>query len=322
MPMIDMPLEQLKQYQGINPKPADFDAYWAESLEEMHAVDPQITLTDADFAAPGLVCQDLWFTGVGGARVHAKFVRPEKAAGKHPGMCVFHGYTGGSEAWMRLLPFAYAGYFVAAMDVRGQGGYSQDVSSKYGPTVFGHVVNGLNDPDPKNLFFRSVFLDAAQLAGILMNMEEVDATRVGAFGGSQGGALTLACASLEPRIAALAPEFPWLCDYRRVWEMDLDKSAYQGLQDYFRRFDPTHEHAEETFYKLGYVDLQHLAPRIRGKVLMLTGLMDVICPPSTQFAAYNKMMAEKEMVIYPDFGHEYLPDTDERTFAFMNKHLL
>ena len=50
---------------------------------------------------------------------------------------------------------------------------------------------------------------------------------------------------------------------------------------------------------------------------MATGLMDDICPPSTQYAAYNRLTCEKSHVLYPDFGHEYLPDFDDITFQFM-----
>ena len=45
--------------------------------------------------------------------------------------------------------------------------------------------------------------------------------------------------------------------------------------------------------------------------------MDKICPPSSQFAAYNKITSEKELVIYPDFGHEGLPGFNDRTFQFL-----
>lgn len=317
MPIVDMPLEKLKQYQGINPRPDDFDAYWDESLREMHALDPQLELRDAPFQAPGVVCQDLYYTGMGGARIHAHFVRPAEKGGRHPGLVRFHGYTGAAAGFMSLLPYAYAGFYAAAIDTRGQGGESQDTSSLYGPTVYGHIVNGLNDPDPKNLFFRSAFLDAAQIADIIMGMDEVDEKRVAAMGGSQGGGLTLACAALEPRIALAAPCYPWLSDYRRVWDMDLDDRAYRGLRDYFRHFDPTHEREEETFTKLGYIDVHHLAPRIKARVMMFTGLMDNVCPPSTQFAAYNSITSEKSMVIYPDFGHETLPQWEEKAFTFM-----
>jgi cephalosporin-C deacetylase len=47
------------------------------------------------------------------------------------------------------------------------------------------------------------------------------------------------------------------------------------------------------------------------------GLMDTICPPSSQFAAYNKITATKSMTIYPDFGHEGLPGHSDRIFEFM-----
>jgi cephalosporin-C deacetylase len=113
--------------------------------------------------------------------------------------------------------------------------------------------------------------------------------------------------------------FPFLCDYKRVWEIDLAKDAYGELQDYFRRFDPLHEREEEIFTKLGYVDVQHLASRIRAEVYMGVGLMDTICPPSTQFAAYNKIPSKKSLAVYPDFGHEGLPGHADRVFQFMTR---
>ena len=51
-------------------------------------------------------------------------------------------------------------------------------------------------------------------------------------------------------------------------------------------------------------------------VLMLTGLMDDICPPSTQFAAFNKITAPKEIVLYPDYGHEDIPGAHDRILRF------
>jgi cephalosporin-C deacetylase len=150
-----------------------------------------------------------------------------------------------------------------------------------------------------------------------MDMPEVDETRVAATGGSQGGGLTLACAALEPRIKRAAPIFPFLCDYQRVWEIDQDVDWYQELRDWFRRFDPRHEREQAVFTQLGYIDVQHLAARIQGQVQMAVGLMDTICPPSTQFAAYNKITAPKSLVVYPDYGHEDLPDIHDKTFQFI-----
>jgi cephalosporin-C deacetylase len=301
---------------GVNEKPEDIDEYWEKALSEMKGIDPNVELIPTDFTSPYAECYDMYFTGVGGARLYAKFLRPKKINKPCPAIINFHGYTMNSGDWTDKLPFVAAGFCVAAMDCRGQGGKSEDIGGVTGNTHHGHIIRGL-EKGPEHLLFRSIFLDTAQLAGIIMDMDEVDENRVGCYGGSQGGALTIACASLEPRIKKAAPQYPFLCDYRRVWDMDLDLGPYGEIREWFRRFDPTHKREAEFFHTLGYIDLQHLSHRIKADTLMFTGLMDNICPPSTQFAAYNKMTCKKDVVIYPDFGHEGLPGCMDKTFEFM-----
>ncbi len=319
MPLqFDMPLAELKTYQGRNPRPADFEAYWDTAIAEMQALDPQVELVPADFQAPFAECFHLYFTGVGGARIHAKLLHPKNEPTPHPALLMFHGYSINSGDWSEKLGYVAQGYTVAALDCRGQGGLSEDVGGVAGWTLKGHIVRGLGDA-PEKMLYRQIFLDTAQLAKIVMAMPEVDETRVGATGASQGGGLTLACAALEPRLKLAAPVFPFLTDYQRFWELDLDTDAYSELQSYFRRFDPRHERENEIFTQLGYVDVQHLAPRIRAEVLMAVSLMDQVCPPSTQFAAYNKITAKKSMTLYPDFGHENLPGNSDMIFEFMQQ---
>ncbi|NUN93981.1 MAG: acetylxylan esterase [Verrucomicrobiae bacterium] len=318
MPLIDKPLAELETYAGTNPCPNDMDAFWDRSLAEMRALDPKVELRPAAFAARGVECFHLFFTGVGGSRVHAKLLRPKGAKQKLPAMLLFHGYSGRSGDWFDKLAWVSQGFVVAALDCRGQSGLSEDLGSVKGGTFRGHIVRGLDD-SPEKLAFRQIYLDTAQLARIVMNLPEVDPRRVGAAGGSQGGGLTLACAALEPSIKLAASIYPFLCDYKRVWEMDLAKDAYQEIRDFFRWFDPRHEREDEIWTRLGYIDCQHLAKRIRAEVLMLTGLMDTVCPPSTQFAAYNKMVSKKRMILYPDFAHEGMPDMWDVVHQFMAK---
>ena len=318
MPLIDKPVAELYQYQGRNPRPADFDSYWDEALRELDATDPQPELVPTSAIAPrNSEAFDLWFTGVGGARIYAKYVRPKNRKGICPAVLLFHGYSGNGGDFSSRLAWTSEGFCVAALDCRGHGCRSEDVGGVKGNTRSGHIIRGLDDPDPRKLLFRQIFLDTAQLARVVMGFDEVDANRMGAMGGSQGGGLTLACAALEPRIKRAAPIFPFLCDYRRVWEMDLATRAYEELSFHFRMFDPRHEREDEIFTKLGYIDCQHLAPRIKAEVLMYTGQMDTVCPPSTQFAAYNKITSKKEVVFYPDYAHEGLPGETDRSFNFM-----
>jgi cephalosporin-C deacetylase len=101
--------------------------------------------------------------------------------------------------------------------------------------------------------------------------------------------------------------------------MDLAKNAYGELAGYLRMFDPLHQRADAFFERLGYVDVQNLVRRIRGHVKFIVGLADTTCPPSTQFAAYNKITAPKELVVYPDFGHEHIPGVDDVIFAYLGR---
>jgi cephalosporin-C deacetylase len=276
MPLLfDMPLEQLHDYPGRNPQPADFDAFWDRALAELEFLDPQVALIPADFTSSSADCYHLYFNGVGGARVHAKLLRPKSGPPPPP-----------------------------------------DVGGVKGNTLQGHIIRGLDGP-PEKMLYRQIFLDAAQLARIVMEMPDVDENRVGAMGGSQGGGLTLVCAALEPRIKQAASLYPFLCDYRRIWEIDLATDAYAELQDYFRLFDPMHEREAAVFEQLGYIDVQHLSPRITAEVMMGTCLMDTVCPPSTQFAAYNKIPSPKSLRIYPDYGHETPPGYEDQVFQFM-----
>lgn len=318
MPVVDMPLEKLKTYEGINPRPDDFDEFWDKSLEEMRAIDPCPVFTPKNIAASCAYVFDLTFTSTKNAKIHAILARPKNIEGKIPAVIRFHGlssYCG--EVTTVLLPYVLNGFCAVALDCRGQGGTSEDIGG-HGNTYSSPFSRGL-DGAPEDMLCRDLFLDTAMLARIVMGLDYVDETRIGVWGESQGGALTVACAALVPEIKLCAPRYPYLSDYKRVWEMDLDKGAYEGLRYYFRTSDPRHERENEIFTKLGYIDIQNLAPRIKAKVRMATGLMDTTCPPSTQFAMYNKITSEKSVVIYPDFGHEKLRGDDDLVFEFMSE---
>jgi cephalosporin-C deacetylase len=339
LPAFEMSLAELREYRGSSPLPADFNAYWDRALAELDALPAADTyqLEPADFTAPGLNCQHLWFTGVGGARLHCKLVRPATDTGDNavandvaaagetgaetrgmPGVALFHGYTHHSGDWFDLLPHAYAGKVVLSLDVRGQGGLSTDPANAAGPTLFGHIVRGVADPDPDKLFYRSVYLDAVQATRILMSLPGVDSDRIGTSGNSQGGALALVTAALNPRIARCAPIHPFLADFRRMVELDFDQGAYEGFRLFFRKYDPLHEHEDEFFERLGYIDVQNFATQVKAEVLWQTGLMDTLCAPSTQFAVYNKLQCPKQMLLSRDYGHEKILYASDRIFSFFN----
>lgn len=317
MSLVDMSIEQLFKYQGVSPCPKDIDEYWNTALNEMNAVNHNAEFIKKEFPSKVADMYDLYYTGTKNARIHAKVAVPKNEKEKMPAVLMFHGLSGSSYEWSGLLKYASQGYVVAFMDARGQGGLSEDVGSVAGTTYTTPFIRGL-DGNKHDLLMRDIFLDTALLAKIIMGLDYVDETRVGVTGGSQGGALSVACACLVPEIKKCAPRFPYLSDYKRVCEMDLNKGAYEGLNYYFRNFDPTHERVDEIYEKLGYIDIQNIAKRMKAELLMFTGLMDTVCPPSTQFAMYNKVNSKKDVVFYPEYGHEELKGSEDIIFEFFS----
>jgi len=310
----ELPLEGLREYAGTNPRPEDFKAFWQQALAELKEVDPCPVWVASEFQVPFADCFDLFFTGTLGARIHARVLQPLSPSTSKPAILMFHGYASSAGEWFTKVPYVAGGFTVAAMDCRGQGGESNDPGSVKGWTLRGHVVRGLGD-DPSALYYRHVFLDTVQLARVVMELSHVDAGRVAAYGRSQGAAL--ACAALEPRVRRVAALYPFLSDYKRVWELNPPSKPYAEIREYFRRFDPLHQRENDIFTRLGYIDVQHLCPEVHAAVLMAIGLDDVQCPPSTQFAAFNKIRSKKRLLLYPDFGHEQLPACTDDVYSFM-----
>ena len=59
------------------------------------------------------------------------------------------------------------------MDVRGQGGQSQDTLQTSGGTLKGHLIRGIED-GKENLFYRKVYQDIYQLIKIVQSMSDVE----------------------------------------------------------------------------------------------------------------------------------------------------
>ncbi|MGL4403451.1 MAG: acetylxylan esterase [Fusobacteriaceae bacterium] len=299
MPSLDMPLEELKNYNGINPRPDDFEDYWKRALEELDTLETVYEIREAEFKTPNIICYNLTFLALDGTKIYSKLLVPKVIKNPLAAIVEFHGYGGQSREWVTKLPMAEAGNIVFSMDIREQMG-----ESGKGDYRRGNLIRGLASENPDDLYYRSVYLDAVSLIRIALDMEIVDNSKIATLGISQGGALALAAAALETRVSNVFSVYPFLSDFKRVWDMDLGESPYEELKFFFKFKDPLHKKGLETFTKLGYIDIQFLAEKIKGDVIFATALQDRICPPSTQFATYNKIKASKNMLIYPDFGHE------------------
>ena len=306
-------------YRGTTPKPKDFEAFWQARMAEADSVPLDYTLSPGDMPAyPGCEYLDLWFTGLRGARLYAKYVRPRRV-GPLPLVLQFHGYPGSSRSWLEQSSFAGMGFALLALDCPGQGGRGRDAGGYEGATVAGHLVAGL-DGNPKDMYYVRFYQNIRVLCRIVRELTEIDQTRIYINGASQGGGIGIACAALNPDVPRKAAIlYPFLSDFQKVWEIGADEVAYEGLRYYSRWFDPDGSRTEEWFEKLGYIDTVHFAPLVRCPVLFGTGLSDVICPPVTQDAVYNGLQCPKQRRFYPGFGHEEIQDFDDLLLSYFTR---
>jgi cephalosporin-C deacetylase len=310
MPSIDMPLEQMRQYKPTLYREADFDQFWETTLNEALAQPLNGELIPYVLPLKNLQCYAVRFDGYKGGRIAGWYVRPT-SRGKFPGVCMYHGYSGRGPRPMDMLQYAAQGMCVLSMDCRGQNGQSQDAMVTDEGHHSGWMTKGIRDP--KQYYFRYVYADAVRALELLARREEVDDKRLAITGGSQGGALALAVAALSERPILSLPDVPFLCDFRRAIQI-TPNGPYPEITNFLKAFPHLYE---TTLRSLSYCDNLNLAPRIRCRTVVSNSLWDDICPPSTIFAAYNHITAEKQIEIYPFHKHETPYEHHELKFRLM-----
>lgn len=302
MPFFDLPMEELIRYQPDAPEPADFDAFWANTLEETRHHPLDARFVPVDFGLRTLDIYDVTFAGYGGQPIKGWLMLPKGTVSPLPGVVEFIGYGGGRAFPFNWLTWPSTGYAYLVMDTRGQGssslrGDTPDLPDGANPAYPGFMTQGILDP--RHYYYRRLFTDAVRAVEALQQHPMVDRERIAATGVSQGGGITLAVSGLMPSIKVAMPDVPFLCHFRRAVQI-TPEGPYTEIVTYLRAH---RDKTERVLQTLNYFDGIHFARRIQARVFCSTALMDTICPPSTVYAAYNALRVEKEMRVYPYNDH-------------------
>ncbi len=304
MAFFDMPLEQLKTYLPAREEPADFDAFWQQTLDEARQFPLNAIFTPVDQGLALLDTFDVTFSGYGGQPIKGWFLMPRQRSGPLPCVVEYLGYGGGRSFAIDWVRWPSAGYAHLVMDTRGQGsawsnGDTPDPEPEgTNPHFPGFMTRGILNP--KTYYYRRVFTDAVRAVEAARSHSAVDASRIALTGGSQGGGITLAAAGLVPDVVAAMPDVPFLCGYRRATEL-VDSSPYQEISHYCQIH---RDKVETVFQTLSYFDGINFAARGKVAALFSAGLMDEVCPPSTVFAAYNHYAGPKQIKTWRYNHHE------------------
>jgi cephalosporin-C deacetylase len=303
VPLTDLSLEQLIAYRPTIAQPADFDAFWARTLAESRALAAPPTVSPASTPITELIVEDLRFSGFGGERVAGWVTRP-RGDEKRPVVIEYIGYNGGRGLPGERALWALAGYVHVLMDTRGQGsgwGTGGDTPDPHGsgPAAAGFMTRGILDED--DYYYRRVFTDAALLVDAVAALQNVDADRIAVTGGSQGGGIAIAAAALAPAVRAVMPDLPFLCAFRR----GVDIAATDPFSEIARYLSVHRTHVDRVFETLSYFDGANFAERISVPAIFSVALMDDIVPPSTVYAAYNRLASQDRSIdVYEFNNHE------------------
>lgn len=308
MALFDMPLDSLRDYRPQLSEPEDLMPFWDETLSRARASSPILSIEPVENGLTLIRTWDVTFAGHDGSPVRAWYNRPAGVEAELPVVVEYLGYGGGRGEPLERLAFAGAGYGHLVMDTRGQGsswgagGHTADPAGS-GPAAPGVMTRGI--ASPHTAYLTRLFTDAARAVDAARALPGADG-RVAVTGNSQGGGLALGTAGLVPDVDALLTNVPFLTHMRRAVEI-TDADPYQEIVRYLA----VHRGLEEqTFRTLSYVDALHLGRRATAPAMFSVALRDVICPPSTVFAAHNLYGSatdtdpEREIVVYPYNNHE------------------
>ncbi|WP_405917858.1 acetylxylan esterase [Streptomyces sp. NBC_00728] len=303
MALFDLPLDELRTYRSASAEPADFDSFWAKTLQEAGEHDLCARFEPVEAPLKTVAIHDVTFAGFGGHPVKGWLIVPAWANSPLPTVVEFIGYGGGRGLAHTHLLWASAGFAHFVMDTRGQasgwgGGDTPDPVGS-APAFPGFMTRGIEDPE--TYYYRRLFTDAVRAVEAARSHPLVDAARVAALGGSQGGGITLAVGGLVPDLVAIAPDVPFLCDFPRATTL-TDRAPYREIGNYLKTHRGRTEQVQRT---LSYFDGVHFAARGRAPALFSVALEDQTCPPSTVFAAFNAWADEDKQIEVYDFNdHE------------------
>jgi len=292
--------------------PSDFEAFWERTRKELGAlpVDAKVVPLP-ERSTSNVAVYHVSLQNLGGARLYGMLAVPAKP-GRYPAILQVPG--AGIRPYNPDIELADKGVIVFTVGIHG-------IPVNMDPSVYRDLEAGalrgyfhFNNDSRDRYYYRRVYAGCVRAVDYIFSLPEFDGTNLGVSGNSQGGALSIVTAALDPRVRCLAAIHPALCDltgYLRGRAGGWPHVFWDGNSAWYRN-------EKAVFETLSYYDVVNFAKRVRVPGFYTWGFNDETCPPTSMYAAYNSVTAPKETALFTETGHWTYPEQR----AAMNAWLL
>jgi cephalosporin-C deacetylase len=281
------------QIKSEHDKPDDFDSFWEKTLEELAKVEPNFKVEELpDSSRDNRRVFSIEMKSLGNLTVRGWMTLPntKNSRKKFPVLLGLPGY----QVDLKPMFGSDEDLAIVVLNVRGQGNSRDRIRTLRDDYIF----TGLED---KNRYvMRGAIMDCVRMVDFIFSREELDHDNIMVSGGSMGGFLSIATASLDHRIKLCSAQNPILCDVKAlpgkvVWPL-RDFSRYIRINRGFTM--------DKLLDNLSYFDTKNFATNIKCPTLMGIGLLDHLAPPDNEYTAFNNLKVKKHMIVFRDLGHE------------------
>ena len=153
-------------------------------------------------------------------------------------------------------------------------------------------------------------------SNFLVSLPQYDGSNLGVTGGSQGGALSIVTAALDPRVKYLAAFYPAISDVTGYLQ-----GRAGGWPHYFAKYNVAVHNTKEKLKTIGYYDVVNFARTLKVPGMYSWGFNDETCPPTSMYAAYNVITAPKSLLLALETGHWTYPEQNEKMNGWIVEQL-
>lgn len=301
--------------QPTQENPPDFDQFWEDGKAALAKIpmDAKVTpLPEYGNSAADCFHVNLQNIGMGAApsRFYGVLCEP-KAPGKYPALLSVPG--AGVRPYRGLAAMAARGVITLQVGIHGiPVTMDQAVYDSLGAGALANYnTSGLDSRD--RYYYRRVYLGCVRANDFLVSHPKWDGSHLAVTGGSQGGALSIVTAALDPRVRGLAAYYPALSDVT-----GYTKNRAGGWPHMFRATEgPMAHRSADKIATSRYYDVVNFARRVKVQGLYTWGFNDETCPPTSMYSAYNVIPGEKKLMLALETGHNNVPEQVAQVDAWL-----